>query len=602
MEVEEEAAMIIDLHSNNDQQEGAPVADDADAELYFLIAHALSGGPLAHIGEMLVGEASARGLLPPRIDYTGQRHSVPYTHLRDRYSHLPQTALRQGLQDLLQYRRAELQAISGRNNVSSILDPAVLPGPSALPSLSTLTARPPLWTLPPFSTKRNGKGLIRPHLAFLRETGTAAGSSGGCGGQEFLSPQAYSQLLNHHFSVRGHYHATYCTMFDRTGSYIITGSDDRLVKIWSVATGLLKRTCRGHDGEISDLAVNCDNSMFASASVDTVIRVWKLLPGEGDTAVVHTTAPPPNEGLGLYNNNIDDPNLPQQQHQNRQIQLGFPVSILQGHTEAVTAIDFSPNQPHILVSTSYDGTARVWDVRDGSIAPLILYSQGAGIGPGSGGGITLPRSLLGGTPGGGGAGGGGGRTTRHSERRQVATVINLSRAAAAAGVNVGGAANGAGPSQQQQEGEVRTRRRAPSRAESEIEEEEVAEAEEDHVDAAEPAAADAPPTHNLLTCSFTKDGRYIVAGSNDFSIYVWRWPKPTGVLEEESGKTAATVVGGAINDDAGPSTSKAAAAIAASKAAAPIDAPHEWPRIDVSNFLSFLFRFEFCCCCCCCFH
>lgn len=36
-------------------------------------------------------------------------------------------------------------------------------------------------------------------------------------------------------------------IFDNTGQYVITGSDDRLVKIWSTETGLCLRSCRGHE-------------------------------------------------------------------------------------------------------------------------------------------------------------------------------------------------------------------------------------------------------------------------------------------------------------------------------------------------------------------
>lgn len=39
----------------------------------------------------------------------------------------------------------------------------------------------------------------------------------------------------------------FAAIFDRTGQYVITGSDDRLVKIWSSETGLCLRSCRGHE-------------------------------------------------------------------------------------------------------------------------------------------------------------------------------------------------------------------------------------------------------------------------------------------------------------------------------------------------------------------
>lgn len=35
--------------------------------------------------------------------------------------------------------------------------------------------------------------------------------------------------------------------FDRTGRYVITGSDDRLVKIWATETAFCLASCRGHE-------------------------------------------------------------------------------------------------------------------------------------------------------------------------------------------------------------------------------------------------------------------------------------------------------------------------------------------------------------------
>lgn len=35
--------------------------------------------------------------------------------------------------------------------------------------------------------------------------------------------------------------------FDRSGRYVITGSDDRLVKIWLMETAFCLASCRGHE-------------------------------------------------------------------------------------------------------------------------------------------------------------------------------------------------------------------------------------------------------------------------------------------------------------------------------------------------------------------
>lgn len=54
------------------------------------------------------------------------------------------------------------------------------------------------------------------------------------------------------------------------------GSDDCLVKIWATDDGRLLATLRGHAAEISDMTVNFENSLLASASCDKIIRVWCL--------------------------------------------------------------------------------------------------------------------------------------------------------------------------------------------------------------------------------------------------------------------------------------------------------------------------------------
>ena len=41
--------------------------------------------------------------------------------------------------------------------------------------------------------------------------------------------------------------AFFLAIFDRSGRHVITGSDDRLVKIWSMETAFCLASCRGHE-------------------------------------------------------------------------------------------------------------------------------------------------------------------------------------------------------------------------------------------------------------------------------------------------------------------------------------------------------------------
>ena len=50
----------------------------------------------------------------------------------------------------------------------------------------------------------------------------------------------------------------------------LQGADDNLVKLWSSYDGRLLATLRGHSGEISDLAINRENTLIAAGSCDKV--------------------------------------------------------------------------------------------------------------------------------------------------------------------------------------------------------------------------------------------------------------------------------------------------------------------------------------------
>jgi PH-interacting protein len=90
------------------------------------------------------------------------------------------------------------------------------------------------------------------------------------------------------------------------------------------ATGVLVASLRGHENDITDLAVSMDNTCLASASNDFTVRVWNL-------ADYSTQA------------------------------------VLMGHTESVTSVNFAPPDPHAperltVITTSLDGTVKIWNV------------------------------------------------------------------------------------------------------------------------------------------------------------------------------------------------------------------------------------------------
>uniref|UniRef100_A0A672N5S1 Pleckstrin homology domain interacting protein n=1 Tax=Sinocyclocheilus grahami TaxID=75366 RepID=A0A672N5S1_SINGR len=135
-----------------------------------------------------------------------------------------------------------------------------------------------------------------------------------------LVPTAVYQHMKMHKRILGHLSSVYCVTFDRTGRRIFTGSDDCLVKIWATDNGRLLATLRGHAAEISDMAVNYENTLLAAGSCDKMIRVWCL-------------------------------------------QTCAPLAVLEGHSASITSLQFSPlcsGNKRFLSSTGADGTICFW--------------------------------------------------------------------------------------------------------------------------------------------------------------------------------------------------------------------------------------------------
>jgi WD40 repeat protein len=114
--------------------------------------------------------------------------------------------------------------------------------------------------------------------------------------------------------------------FDGDAETIVTGSEDRVGRVWSGNTGRLRRELRGHTRKILDVAVDPKGLLAATVSVDGTGRTWDVV-------------------------------------------AGTRRSVLFGHTNVVNAVDFSSDGKWITTAST-DGTARSWSIDGRPLAPL----------------------------------------------------------------------------------------------------------------------------------------------------------------------------------------------------------------------------------------
>lgn len=116
-----------------------------------------------------------------------------------------------------------------------------------------------------------------------------------------------------------------------SAKYLLTGGQDRTVRLWNASLGTEIKTFAAHGYEVLSITVAHDNAKFGSSGGDRSVFLWD-------------------------------------------VQTGTTIRRMSGHMGKIHAVEFNEDAS-VIASGSYDSTVRLWDLRSQNRSPIQTLEE-----------------------------------------------------------------------------------------------------------------------------------------------------------------------------------------------------------------------------------
>ncbi|TKY65025.1 ROOT INITIATION DEFECTIVE 3 protein [Spatholobus suberectus] len=245
------------------------------------------------------------------------------------------------------------------------------------------------WSKPQVEVKSFPAEPIKPLAA--NHPGTFI-AGGGLSGDIYLWEVETGRLLK---KWHAHFRAVTCLVFSEDDSLLVSGSEDGSVRVWSLfmifddlrsqqMSNLYEYSFSEHTLRVTDVVIGnggC-NAIIVSASEDRTCKVWSLSRGMllrniVFPAVIDSIALDPAEHM-FYAGSRDGKIFIAALNTESIATNNYGMHIIgsfSNHSKAVTCLAYGTSE-NLLISGSEDGTVRVWNARTRNIVRMFKHAKG----------------------------------------------------------------------------------------------------------------------------------------------------------------------------------------------------------------------------------
>ncbi|CAA9988045.1 regulatory protein, putative [Plasmodium knowlesi strain H] len=173
--------------------------------------------------------------------------------------------------------------------------------------------------------------------------------------------------------ILGHSGWVNCVDVDISNEWFATGANDRLIKIWDLATCKLKLTLTGHINSIRDIKISKRNPYLFSCGEDNRVKCWDLEYNKvirdyhGHLSGVYCLSLHPSLDILMSGGRDAVVRV-------WDIRTKSSVFVLSGHTGTIMSLCSQSVEPQV-VSGSQDKMIRLWDLNNGKCRIALTHHK-----------------------------------------------------------------------------------------------------------------------------------------------------------------------------------------------------------------------------------